>query len=231
MVDALTTPVRILLAGVPMTTALGGTDVGTAPLGPTFSSSMPQAIGPATIQTLSCAIAQPLVSGGDGGLLAAATHGEGSDNRLLSPDNPEGEWKGFYSAQCERDPLCSKGFRHGGIPGCCKLRGVPGLPASDGTNDIQELALGMAVQGWLVPIGAREGPQMHLRDHFRDLGKPPARRTQKAFITDWAPTSLSTGQSGNEAQPSLLAMAEDGRDEASCSTSVLGAVPKQRKVR
>ena len=55
------------------------------------------------------------------------------------------------------------------------------------------MALGMAVQGWLVPIGARDSPQMHLSDHFSNLAKPPAKQTparqptQKAFITDWTP--------------------------------------------
>jgi len=232
--ETLTTPVRLLLAGLPTTTAPGGTDVGTGAPGPASSSSMPQAMAPATIQTLSCPIAQLSTSSGGGGLATAAPQGDSSDNaganRPPLPDNPEGGWKGFYSAQCERDPLCSKGFQHGGKAGDCKLRGAPVRAAYDGTEDIQGLALGMAVQGWLVPIGARDSPQMHLSDHF-NLGKPPARPMQKAYTTDWVPPPPSTGRGGNGAQQSLSAGAEDGRDEASCSASVLAAAPKQRKVR
>ena len=231
MDGTLTTPVRLLLAGLPSTTPPGGPDVGTTPPGPASSSSMPQAMAPATIQTLS----QISTSSGGGGLPTAAPQGDSSDNaganRPPLPDNPEAGWKGFYSAQCERDPLCSKGFQHGGKAGDRKLRGAPVLAAYDGTEDIQGLALGMAVQGWLVPIGARDSPQMHLSDHFNNLGKPPARPMQRAYTTDWVPPPPSTGRGGNGAQQSLSARAEDGRDEASCSASVLAAAPKQRKVR
>ena len=236
----LTTPVRLLLAGVPTTAALGGTDVGAAPPGPASSCSLPPAVAPAPIQTLSCPIAQLSVSGGGGGLPTAAPHGESSDNaganRPPSSGKPEGGWRGFYSAQCERDPRCCKGFKHGGKPGRCKLRGAPGPAAYDGTEDIHGLALGMAVQGWLVPIGARDSPQMHLSDHFSNLAKPPAKQTparqptQKAFITDWVPPPPSTGRGGDGAQQSLPAGAEIGRDEASCSASCLAAAPKLRKV-
>ena len=78
------------------------------------------------------------------------------------------------------------------------------------------------VQGWLVPFGARQSPQMHLRDDLSDLGKPPAGPTQKAFIADWVRSPPNTGRDGDGE--------EAGRREASCSASLL-AKSNQHKVR
>ena len=217
------TSVRVLLAGAPSSTVLDGTpDVGTAPPGLGFSSSTPQAKAGATGETRSsCPIAQVSTSSRGGGIPTAAPYGGSSDNRPALPYNPEG---GFYSAaRCERDPLSFNGADHEGEAGRCKLGGAPGPAAYDGAEGMKGLALNMApVQGWLVPFGARQSPQVHLRDDLSDLGKPPAGPTQKAIITDWVPAPPSTGRHGD--------VAEARRREPSCTASVL-AKSNQDKVR
>ena len=217
-----TASVRILLAGAPSSTVLDGTpDVCTAPPGPGFSASTPQAMTGVTSQTRSsCPIAQLSTSSRGGGIPTAATDNDSSDNRPAFPYNPEG---GFYSARCERDQISFNGADQGAEDGRCELGGAPGLVAYDGAEGMKGLALNMApVQGWLVPLGARQSSQMHLSDHLSDLGKPPARPMQKSFITDWVPPPPGTGRVGDGAEASWT--------EASCSASVL-AKSNQRKVR